>query len=86
MKLLSSLLFLALMVSQDPFLEASEPTHPGAQIATPNYRSAEELRERRRQKGQEIIPQNTSGVEKAFIKMESGEVIRQIMAIRWKDL
>jgi len=86
MKILSTLLFLALMVSQDPFLEASEPTHPGAQIATANDSRAEEWRERRRQKGQEIIPQKTSGVEKAFIKMESGEVIRQIKAIRWKDL
>ncbi|TDI15344.1 MAG: hypothetical protein E2P05_07180, partial [Acidobacteria bacterium] len=86
MKIFSSLLLLALMVSQDPFLEASEPTHPGAQVATANDSRAEEWRERRRQKGQEIIPQKTSGVEKTFIKMESGEVIRQIKAIRWKDL
>ena len=86
MKILSTLLFLALMLSQDPFLEASEPTHPGAQIATANDSRAEEWRERRRQKGQEIIPQKTSGVEKAFILMESGAVIRQIKAIRWKDL
>jgi len=85
MKICFSPLFLLLMVSQSPFLEASEPAQPGAQIATANDSRAEELRERRRQKGQEIVPQKTSGVVKAFIKMESGEIVRQIKAIRWKD-
>ncbi len=85
MKIFSSPLFLALIVSQSPFLEASEPAQPGAQIATANDSRAEEWRERRRQKGQEIVPPKTSGVVKAFIKMESGELVRQIKAIRWKD-
>jgi len=87
MNIFSSLLFLALVVIQGPLLEASQPAaQAGAQRATANDSRAEEWRERRRQKGQEIVPPKTSGIEKAFLKMESGEVIRQIKAIRWKDL
>jgi hypothetical protein len=77
MKLIYRVLFVALLLAQLPFLAAQESASPDSR--------AEELRERRRQKGQEIVPPKTSGIEKAFIKMESGEIIRQIKAIRWKD-
>ncbi len=64
MKLIYRVLFVALLLVQLPFLAAQESANPDSR--------AEELRERRRQKGQEIVPPTTSGIEKAFIKMESG--------------
>ena len=77
MKVIYRILFVALLLAQLPFLAAQAGANPDSR--------AEELRERRRQKGQEIVPPKTSGVVKAFIKMESGEIVRQIKAIRWKD-
>jgi len=77
MKMIYRILFVALLLAQLPFLAAQETANPDSR--------AEELRERRRQKAQEIVPPKTSGVTKAFIKMEKGEIIRQIKAIRWKD-
>ncbi|MEC4680969.1 MAG: hypothetical protein VST67_09770, partial [Nitrospirota bacterium] len=46
--------------------------HPANTQRTPQVEDsrAEEWRERRRQKGQEIVPPKTSGVVKAFIKVE----------------
>ncbi|MCK5353201.1 hypothetical protein KAJ77_11485, partial [bacterium] len=77
MKVIYRILFVTLLLAQLPFLAAQEAANPDSR--------AEELRERRRQKGQEIVPPKTSGVTKAFIKMEKGEIVRQIKAIRWKD-
>jgi len=77
MKLIYRVHFVALLLAQLPFLAAQKSANPDSR--------AEELRERRRQKGREIVPPKTSGIEKAFLKMESGEIIRQIKAIRWKD-
>jgi hypothetical protein len=77
MKLIYRVLFVAFLLAQLPFLAAQEAANPDSR--------AEELRERRRQKGQQLVPPKTSGLEKAFIKMESGEIVRQIKAIRWKD-
>ena len=77
MKVIYRAFFSALLLTQLPFLAAQETVEQDSR--------AEELRERRRQKGQEIVPPKTSGIEKAFLKMESGEIVRQIKAIRWKD-
>lgn len=75
MKVTCRILFVALLFIHFPSLLAQEATDS----------RAEELRERRRQKAQEIVPEETSGIEKAFIAMESGEVVRRIKAVRWKD-
>ncbi len=77
MRVVYRILFVALLLTQLPFLAAQATAYPDSR--------AEELRERRRQKAQEIVPQKTSGLEKALIAVESGEVIRQIKAVRWKD-
>ena len=91
MKIICPTLFLALLVAHCISLGAlglarpgSQPA-PGPQISTGQDERAEEWRERRRQKRQQSTPQKTSGVVKALIKMEKGEIIRQIKAIRWND-
>ena len=77
MKVIYRAFFSALLLTQLPFLAAQETAEQDSR--------AEELRERRRQKGQEIVTPTTSGVTKAFIKMESGELVRQVKSIRWND-
>ena len=77
MKVIYRAFFSALLLTQLPFLAAQETVEQDSR--------AEELRERRRQKGQEIVTPTTSGVTKAFIQMESGELVRQVKSIRWND-